>query len=69
MGLSFALTGPICSQSAMISWFSIKRSTTIGIVMTGAALGGALSIPRWSRMIQQPAICAPKPIAPVITGR
>ena len=45
MGLSFALTGPICSQTAMISWFNIKRSTTIGIVMTGGALGGALAQP------------------------
>ncbi|MDM8011436.1 MAG: MFS transporter [Parasphingorhabdus sp.] len=53
MGLSFALTGPICSQSAMISWFSIKRSTTIGIVMTGAALGGALSQPILSSLMEQ----------------
>lgn len=53
MGLSFALTGPICSQSAMISWFSIKRSTSIGIVMTGAALGGALSQPILSSLMEQ----------------
>ena len=53
MGLSFALTGPICSQSAMISWFSIKRSTTIGIVMTGGALGGALAQPVLSSMMDQ----------------
>ncbi len=53
MGLSFALTGPICSQTAMISWFSIKRSTTIGIVMTGGALGGALAQPVLSTMMDQ----------------
>jgi len=53
MGLSFALTGPICSQSAMISWFSIKRSTTIGIVMTGGALGGALAQPALSSIMDQ----------------
>ncbi|MEQ8742378.1 MFS transporter [Parasphingorhabdus sp.] len=53
MGLSFALTGPICSQSAMISWFSIRRSTTIGIVMTGGALGGALAQPVLSSMMDQ----------------
>ncbi|WP_373490212.1 MFS transporter [Parasphingorhabdus sp.] len=53
MGLSFALTGPICSQTAMISWFSIKRSTTIGIVMTGGALGGALAQPVLSSMMDQ----------------
>ena len=53
MGLSFALTGPICSQSAMISWFSIKRSTTIGIVMTGGALGGALAQPVLSGIMDQ----------------
>ena len=53
MGLSFALTGPICSQTAMISWFSIKRSTTIGIVMTGGALGGALAQPALSTVMDQ----------------
>ncbi|PHR19894.1 MAG: hypothetical protein COA41_07010 [Sphingopyxis sp.] len=53
MGLAFALTGPICSQTAMISWFSIKRSTTIGIVMTGAALGGALAQPVLTTMMAQ----------------
>jgi len=53
MGLSFALTGPICSQTAMISWFSIKRSTTIGIVMTGGALGGALAQPALTSMMDQ----------------
>ncbi len=53
MGLSFALTGPICSQTAMISWFSIKRSTTIGIVMTGGALGGALAQPVLSTMMDR----------------
>ena len=53
MGLSFALTGPICSQSAMINWFNIKRSTTIGIVMTGGALGGALSQPVLSGLMNQ----------------
>ena len=53
MGLSFALTGPICSQTAMISWFNIKRSTTIGIVMTGAAMGGALAQPILSGLMDQ----------------
>ncbi len=53
MGLSFALTGPICSQTAMISWFSIKRSTTIGIVMTGGALGGALAQPMLATAMDQ----------------
>ena len=53
MGLSFALTGPICSQTAMISWFNIKRSTTIGIVMTGGALGGALAQPVLASMMDQ----------------
>lgn len=53
MGLSFALTGPICSQTAMISWFSIKRSTTIGIVLTGGAVGGALVQPILSSLMSQ----------------
>ncbi|MEO9599894.1 MFS transporter [Parasphingorhabdus sp.] len=53
MGLSFSLTGPICSQTAMISWFSIKRSTTIGIVLTGGALGGALVQPALSSLMSQ----------------
>jgi cyanate permease len=37
----------------MINWFSIKRSTTIGIVMTGGALGGALAQPALSSMMDQ----------------
>lgn len=53
MGMAFALTGPICSQSAMINWFNAKRSTTIGIVMTGGALGGALSQPVLSGLMNQ----------------
>jgi MFS family permease len=53
MGLAFALTGPICSQTAMISWFNIKRSTTIGIVMTGGALGGALAQPILASMMDR----------------
>ena len=53
MGLSFALTGPICSQTAMINWFSIKRSTTIGIVMTGSAVGGALAQPILTAMMDR----------------
>ncbi len=52
MGLSFALTGPICSQTAMISWFSARRSTTIGIVLTGGALGGALAQPVLAGVMQ-----------------
>lgn len=53
MGLSFALTGPICSQTAMINWFSIRRSTTIGIVMTGSAVGGALAQPILTAMMDR----------------
>ncbi len=53
MGLSFALTGPICSQTAMINWFNIRRSTTIGIVMTGGALGGALAQPILASMMDR----------------
>lgn len=53
MGLSFGLTGPICAQTAMISWFSVKRSTTIGIVMTGGALGGAMAQPVLADMMDR----------------
>lgn len=53
MGLSLALTGPICSQTAMINWFNIRRSTTIGIVMTGGALGGALAQPILASMMDR----------------
>lgn len=51
MGLSFSLTGPICSQTAMINWFNIRRSTAIGIVMTGGALGGAFAQPALAGMM------------------
>lgn len=53
MGLSLGLTGPICAQTAMISWFSIKRSTTIGIVMAGGALGGATAQPVLAGMMDR----------------
>lgn len=51
IGLSQSLTGPIVSQTAMISWFKARRAFSIGIVMTGAALGGAIAQPSLSALM------------------
>ncbi|MGB5725048.1 MAG: MFS transporter [Parasphingorhabdus sp.] len=51
VGISFSLTGPICSQTTMISWFKARRATTIGIVLTGGAVGGAIAQPALSSIM------------------
>ena len=45
VGMSLALTGPICAQTTMINWFKARRATSIGIVLTGGAVGGAIAQP------------------------
>jgi len=45
VGISFALTGPICGQTLVIHWFNIRRATVLGIFVTGSAVGGFLAQP------------------------
>lgn len=45
IGLSLALTGPICGHTLAISWFNVRRATVLGIVVTGSAAGGFIAQP------------------------
>ncbi len=45
VGISFALTGPICGQTLVIQWFNIRRATVLGIFVTGSAVGGFFAQP------------------------
>lgn len=53
VGLGFSLTGPVVSQTILMAWFVKRRATTIGIVMTGGAVGGAVSQPVLAEIIRQ----------------
>ena len=45
IGLSLALTSPLCGHTLAISWFNIRRATVLGIVVTGSAAGGFVAQP------------------------
>lgn len=45
MGAALALAGPLCGQTVIINWFSVKRATVLGIMLTGSAVGGFFAQP------------------------
>jgi len=45
VSIGFAFCGILPIQTTLMYWFNIKRATAIGIVMTGAAVGGFLAQP------------------------
>jgi MFS family permease len=45
VSFGFAFCGGLPIQTVLMYWFNINRATAIGIVMTGAALGGFLAQP------------------------
>jgi MFS family permease len=45
ISFGFAFSGVVPIQSTLMFWFNKKRATALGIVMTGAALGGFLAQP------------------------
>lgn len=45
IGTAFAFCGVIPIQTTLMHWFNVKRATAIGLVMTGAAVGGVLAQP------------------------
>lgn len=45
IGLSLALTSPLCGHTLAISWFNIRRATVLGIIVTGSAAGGFVAQP------------------------
>ncbi len=52
MGMANALAGPLCGQTVVINWFSAKRATVLGIILTGNALGGFFAQPILIRVME-----------------
>ena len=53
MPLAFSLGGLLPIQTTVAYWFNKKRATALGIVMTGAPLGGVIAAPIYTYIIQQ----------------
>lgn len=53
VGLSLALTGPICGQTLVISWFNVRRATVLGIIVTGSAVGGFVAQPVLAAVMEE----------------
>ncbi len=45
VGIGFGFCGTVPIQTLLMHWFNVKRATAIGLVMTGAAVGGFLAQP------------------------
>ena len=45
--------GIMSVQANVMLWFNVRRATVLGIVMTGAAVGGAIAQPTFTRIIGQ----------------
>ncbi|MFC1883409.1 MFS transporter [Thermodesulfobacteriota bacterium] len=52
MPFSFAFSGMLPIQATINFWFNVKRSTVMGLVMTGAALGGFLAQPFFTWLME-----------------
>ena len=52
IGTSFAFCGVLPIQTTVMHWFNVKRATAIGVVMTGAALGGFLAQPFYTWLMR-----------------
>ena len=46
--IGFAFGGALTLQTILLYWFNLKRGTAMGIVMTGAAVGGFVAQPLYS---------------------
>ena len=53
MPTAFSLGGLLPIQATVNFWFNKKRATALGIVMTGAPLGGVLAAPLYTYIIKQ----------------
>jgi len=53
VGFALSLTAPIVGQTILLAWFARRRAISIGIVMTGGAVGGAISQPLLAEVIRQ----------------
>ena len=52
IGTAFAFCGVLPIQTTVMHWFNVKRATAIGIVMTGAALGGFVAQPFYTWLMR-----------------
>ena len=52
MAFGFALGGVIPIQTTVAQWFSLRRATAIGLVMSAAGLGGFLAQPLFTRVME-----------------
>ena len=53
MAFGFALGGVIPIQTTVAQWFSLRRATAIGVVMSAAGLGGFLAQPLFTWVMQE----------------
>jgi len=52
VSFGFAFCGILPIQTSLMYWFNVKRGTAIGIVMTGAAVGGFLAQPFYTWLMR-----------------
>lgn len=53
MPIGFALGGLLPVQATVMYWFTAKRSTAMGLVMTAAAVGGLVAQPMYVQIIER----------------
>jgi MFS family permease len=53
MPVAFAMGGLIPIQTVVSFWFSVRRATAMGVVMTGAAAAGFMAAPLYTYIIDQ----------------
>ncbi|MDY6933898.1 MAG: MFS transporter [Spirochaetota bacterium] len=52
MSIGFALAGLLVHQTAVTNWFSVKRGAVLGLVMSGASVGGFVATPTFTWIMQ-----------------
>ncbi|MDY6843620.1 MAG: MFS transporter [Thermodesulfobacteriota bacterium] len=52
MSIGFAFAGLLAHQAAVTNWFSIRRATVLGFVMSGAAVGGFVATPVYTWLMK-----------------
>ena len=53
VSIGFVFGGALPLQTILMFWFNIKRATAMGIVMTGAAIGGFVAQPFYSWLMRE----------------
>jgi MFS family permease len=52
VGVGFAFCGVLPIQTTVMYWFNVKRATAMGMVMTGAAVGGFVAQPFYTWLMR-----------------